>query len=162
MTPFVVLAVLMLSAPALARPAAPVVGQASVIDGDTIDIHARRVRLFGIDAPESRQLCREASGKSYRCGALAANELAGFIARRPVSCKPVNRDRYGRMIAVCTVGGIDLADWLVRRGLALDWPKYGGGRYAAAQKEARQGLKGVWKGRFEPPWEWRRRDTGRR
>lgn len=139
--------------PALAG--AEIVGQASVIDGDTIEIHGQRIRLFGIDAPESRQSCRKAA-VAYRCGATAANSLSDFIDRRPVSCAQVDRDQYGRVVAVCTVSGIDLADWLVGHGLALDWPRYSAGRYAAAQERARRALEGLWKGDFEPPWEWRR------
>jgi endonuclease YncB( thermonuclease family) len=59
-------------------------GQASVIDGDTLEIHGTRIRLWGIDAPESSQLCRNDESLQYRCGAKAANELDAFIARRPV------------------------------------------------------------------------------
>jgi endonuclease YncB( thermonuclease family) len=33
-------------------------GQASIVDGDTLEIHGTRIRLWGIDAPESSQLCR--------------------------------------------------------------------------------------------------------
>ncbi|WP_319798816.1 thermonuclease family protein [Nitrobacter sp.] len=102
--------------------AGPIVGQASVVDGDTIEIHGQRIRFAGIDAPESDQLCRDEDSALYRCGQKAANDLAAFIDRRPVQCIEVDRDRYGRAVAVCTVAGVDLADWLVRSGLALDRP----------------------------------------
>jgi endonuclease YncB( thermonuclease family) len=65
-------------------------GQASIIDGDTLEIHGTRIRLLGIDAPESSQLCRGEDSLQYRCGAKAANELDAFIARRPVDCSPVS------------------------------------------------------------------------
>src|ERR1700751_3967576 len=90
-------------------------GQASVIDGDTIEIHGTRIRLWGIDAPESTQLCRGEDSLQYRCGAKAANDLDAFIARRPVSCTPISLDQYGRPVATCSVDGADLGDWLVRR-----------------------------------------------
>jgi endonuclease YncB( thermonuclease family) len=61
------------------------VGQASVIDGDTLEIHGVRIRLWGIDAPESSQLCRGEDSLQFRCGAQAANGLGAFIARRPVN-----------------------------------------------------------------------------
>lgn len=60
------------------------VGQASVVDGDTLEIHGIRIRLWGIDAPESSQLCRGEDSLQYRCGAQAANDLDAFIAWRPV------------------------------------------------------------------------------
>ena len=135
--------------------AADQTGQASVIDGDTLEIHGIRIRLWGIDAPESSQLCRSADSLQYRCGAKAANELAEFIAGRPVSCIPRTLDRYRRTVGSCAVDGADLANWLVRQGLALDWPRYSNGRYAAAQEEARQGERGVWSGSFVEPWRFR-------
>jgi endonuclease YncB( thermonuclease family) len=110
-------------------------GQASVIDGDTIEIHGARIRLWGIDAPESTQLCRGEDSLQYRCGAKAANDLDGFIARRPVSCTPISLDQYGRTVATCTVDSTDLGKWLVSNGLALDWPNYSRGMYDKIQRE---------------------------
>jgi endonuclease YncB( thermonuclease family) len=107
-------------------------GQASIIDGDTLEIHGTRIRLWGIDAPESSQLCHDEDSNLYRCGAQAANDLDHFVARRPLSCIPLNLDPYGRTVATCSVNGTDLGDWLVRGGLALDWPQYSKGKYAAA------------------------------
>ncbi|WP_407166602.1 thermonuclease family protein [Bradyrhizobium sp. ORS 111] len=131
------------------------VGQASVVDGDTLEIHGTRIRLWGIDAPESTQLCRGDDSLQYRCGAKAANDLDGFIARRPVDCSPISLDRYGRMVATCTVGGIDLSEWLVRGGLALDWPQYSKRRYSAVQREAERAGRGLWAGSYIEPWLYR-------
>ena len=119
------------------------VGQVSVIDGDTLEINGTRIRLWGIDAPESSQLCRREDSLPYRCGAKAANELDAFIARRSVDCAPVSLDQYGRTVAVCSIGGVDVAEWLVRNGLALDWPQYSKGKYATAQHDAEHAGKGV-------------------
>jgi endonuclease YncB( thermonuclease family) len=58
--------ILIATVPALADDLA---GQASVIDGDTLEIHGTRIRLWGIDAPESSQLCRGEDSLQYRCGA---------------------------------------------------------------------------------------------
>ncbi len=151
-------AALLAAAPAIAEP---IVGVASVVDGDTIEIHGTRIRINGIDAPESRQLCLDAAGKQYRCGQQAALALADFLdAHRPASCIEVDRDRYGRTVAVCTAGGQDVADWLVRGGHALDWPRYSDGAYASAEKAAQVARRGMWAGSFARPWEWRRgRDT---
>jgi endonuclease YncB( thermonuclease family) len=130
-------------------------GQASIIDGDTLEIHGARIRLWGIDAPESDQLCRNDDSEHYRCGQKAANDLDVFIARRRVECVEVDRDQYRRAVAVCTVAGVDLADWLVRNGHALDWPKYSKGDYAAAQDEAKRADRGMWSGSFVEPWRYR-------
>ena len=83
------------------------IGQASVIDGDTIEIHGARVRIFGIDAPESDQLCHDARSYQYRCGQKASNALFDFVGRRLVECVEVDRDRYKRAVSV-SVGRISL------------------------------------------------------
>jgi endonuclease YncB( thermonuclease family) len=127
-------------------------GQASIIDGDTLEIHGTRIRLWGIDAPESSQLCRGDGSIQYRCGAKAANELDAFIARRPVDCSPVSLDQYRRTVAVCSIGGVDIAEWLVRNGLALDWPTYSKGKYDGAQREAEHAGRGIWAGSYVEPW----------
>ncbi|MEH2482043.1 endonuclease YncB(thermonuclease family) [Nitrobacteraceae bacterium AZCC 2146] len=135
--------------------AGDLVGQASVIDGDTIEIHGTRVRLFGIDAPESDQTCHDDDGKLYRCGQKAANELSAFIGAKTVSCIPQNTDRYGRTVAICSASSVDLADWLVRGGLALDWRQYSKGKYADAQKAAERSGDGMWGGQWVEPWRYR-------
>jgi endonuclease YncB( thermonuclease family) len=131
------------------------VGQASVIDGDTLEIHGARIRLWGIDAPESSQLCRGEDSLQFRCGAQAANDLDAFIARRPVNCVPVSLDQYGRTVATCSVGGADLGEWLVLNGLALDWSQYSKGRYGGAQHNAERAGRGIWKGSYVEPWRYR-------
>jgi endonuclease YncB( thermonuclease family) len=113
--------------------AADLAGQASIIDGDTLEIHGTRIRLWGIDTPESDQLCRNQDSEHYRCGQKAANDLDALVARRPVACIEVDRDQYKRSFAVCTVAGIDLAEWVVKNGLAVDWPQYSKGAYSVAQ-----------------------------
>jgi endonuclease YncB( thermonuclease family) len=127
-------------------------GQASIIDGDTLEIHGTRIRLWGIDAPESSQLCRGDDSIQYRCGAKAANDLDSFLAQRPIDCAPVNLDQYRRTVAVCSVDGVDLADWLVRNGLALDWPQYSKGKYDKAQRDAEHAGRGIWDGSYVEPW----------
>lgn len=149
------LAVLVLAIAGSVARADDLTGQASVIDGDTIEIHGTRIRVFGIDAPEADQLCRNEQSDLYRCGQRASNALSDYIARRLVSCVEVNRDRYRRSVSVCTVAGMNIADWLVRNGLALDWPQYSKGGYAAAQSEAKQMERGMWAGSFKEPWLYR-------
>ena len=83
---------------------------------------------------------------------VAANDLDAFIARRPVNCLPISLDRYGRTVATCSVGGADLDDWLVRNGLALDWPQYSKRKYDDVQREAEQAGRGMWAGSYVEPW----------
>lgn len=136
---------------------ATLVGHASVIDGDTIEIHGERVRFNGIDAPESAQQCRDSAGKSYRCGSKSAAALDDLLkASSPTRCEFVERDRYGRFVGDCfRADGISVQEFLVRSGWAMDWPRYSNGAYATFQDAAKAERIGIWAGEFQPPWEWR-------
>ncbi len=139
----------------LAAPApTDVAGIPNVIDGDTIEIHDQRIPLHGIDAPESRQLCR-LDGKPWQCGKDAANALAEKIARRPMTCEDLGRNRYKRIIARCTVAGEDLGEWLVRQGLALAYRRYAMD-HVDEEVDAQAARRGILAGEFVKPWEWRR------
>jgi endonuclease YncB( thermonuclease family) len=136
---------------------ADMVGVASVIDADTIEIHGQRIRLHGIDAPEGGQTCLDAAGRNWRCGQQAALALQDLIGRRTVSCDERDVDRYGRIVvSQCFVGDVDVNEWLVAQGLALAYRRYSLA-YVAAEDEARDAGRGMWAGTFELPWEWRRR-----
>lgn len=119
--------------------ASDIAGVASVVDGDTIEIHGTRIRLSGYDTPE----------RGKRCGDMnvyqkAAFVLSDFIGARTVICKPQETDRHGRTIATCAAGGIDLGSHMVRSGWGRDWPRYSEGKYADDERVARQSEAGLW------------------
>jgi endonuclease YncB( thermonuclease family) len=121
------LSALILPALSLISPAAAdsLVGRASVVDADTVEVAGQRIRLHAIDAPESSQLCRTGTGEDYRCGQIAALALADFIGARNLTCTQTDIDRYQRIVAVCSVGGVDINAWLVENGHALAYRQYG-------------------------------------
>ena len=127
-------------------------GIARVLDGDTIEIDAVRVRLWGVDAPEGRQSCL-AGGRRWPCGRRATQALARRIDGRRVACE--ERDRDGRIIAVCRQGGRDVSAWLVREGWALAYRRYSRA-YVEEELAAKAARRGLWRGEFVPPWDWRR------
>ena len=146
---------------AACTPAAPTItGRASVIDGDTLEIHDRRIRLWGVDAPEGRQSCDGADGAVYACGRLAGNRLDQQLQDKTVSCFEEDTDRYGRMVARCEVGGEDVGGWLVQQGYAVRYARYAGNAYRAEETTARAEGAGVWAGRFTSPEDWRRARRG--
>lgn len=131
------------------------VGVASLIDADTLEIRGVRIRLHGIDAPESRQLCTNPSGQQWRCGQQAALALSDRIGRRTVNCAVRDIDRYDRAIAVCTQDNQDLNRWLVSEGWAVAYRRYSRD-YIGAEDLARRAGRNIWSGQFVMPWDWRR------
>jgi endonuclease YncB( thermonuclease family) len=143
-----------LSATGATRSAAErvIVGKAWVVDGDTIHVAGLRIRLLGIDAPESAQTCTDSDGKAWFCGRAATHELIKHLAGRRLRCQSVGHDRYRRALAVCALpDGSDLNAWLVREGWAVAY-----GHYRAEEAEAKAAKRGIWASTFIPPWEWRR------
>lgn len=127
----------------------------TAIDGDTLRADGRRIRLSGIDAPEMHQTCRDAQGREWPCGQEAKQQLAGLIARGKVVCAGSGDDRYGRLLAICSADGTaDLGEAMVRAGFAVDYRRYTED-YLAAERQARADGRGIWRGRFEWPEDWR-------
>jgi endonuclease YncB( thermonuclease family) len=132
-----------------------ITGRASVVDGDTLEIRTVRIRLHGIDAPESAQRCRNARGEPYLCGARSALLLSEQTGVRNVTCTERDRDRYGRIVAVCRLGARDLNAWMVQQGLAVAYRQYSRD-YIRLEDEARAARRGLWAGAFQMPAEYRR------
>ncbi len=140
--------------PAPSASANAISGTASVVDADTLDIHGERVRLNGVDAPESGQKCKDAAGKFYRCGTVAANALDAWINRNPVTCAITGKDRYSRLLGECSVRGQSVQSWLVASGHALAYRAYSTA-HVTAEVKAQQAGAGIWAGEFVMPWDWR-------
>lgn len=130
-------------------------GRARVADGDTIEIDGSRIRLHGVDAPELHQRCSR-DGVSFDCGREVAERLRAFIADRELRCVGRNRDRYGRIVGVCTADGIDVNGWLVAQGLARAYLAHSRA-YAGEEQRARAARLGLWSAEWEAPWDWRAR-----
>lgn len=125
-----------------------------VIDGDSLFINNREIRLSGIDAPEYRQICYDSDGAEYFCGKEALKMLKNMIDDTLI-CKPKVVDRYGREVADCFVGDKNINKEMVRLGYAVAYDRYTKD-YVAAQKEAKKHKRGIWSGRFMKPELYRR------
>jgi endonuclease YncB( thermonuclease family) len=122
-----------------------------VIDGDTLVVEGRTVRLWGIDAPELSQTCGgDAVEPVWDCGRRSRLLLQALVGSAPVVCETRARHR-GRVVAVCAVGGRDIAAAMVSAGMALDDAAYSNGRYSREQAAARRERRGLWRGPFETP-----------
>jgi len=142
-------------APPLPPASGPdIVGYARVIDGDTIEIGGQRIRLEGIDAPETSQDCPRRWFGNWDAGRAATRHVARLVEGRQVRCVPLGNDRYRRTLGVCSVDGHEINGDLVRQGLAWAFAKYSL-RYVDVEKEARAARLGVWQAHCQPAWDYR-------
>jgi endonuclease YncB( thermonuclease family) len=138
--------------------AADLSGVPRIVDGDTLAIGATKVRLEGIDAPETDQVCFNANGAHWACGIDARDQLITHIAGRDVECTSHGTDAYRRTLATCYLAGEDLNGWLVQQGWALFYVKYSSA-YRQVEDDARTNQRGLWQGAFIAPWDWRHRNN---
>jgi len=137
---------------ALFLPPEPMLsGRATAVDGDTLRIGERRIRLLGLDAVELDQTCTDQSAASWPCGRDARAFLAGLTKGEATICASAGRDRYRRVLAHCSVRQADLGEQLVRAGWATADLEYG-----LALADARFNGRGIWAGTFDDPAQWRR------
>ena len=135
--------------------AGEIAGNPIITDGDTIKIINKRIRLHGIDAPESKQLCKKNS-KEYRCGIIATDALTKKVNKKKVRCRVQDKlDRYKRYIGVCFVKAINLNQWMVRNGYAVAYRRYSKD-YIKDEEYAKKNKLGLWSGAFINPEKWRK------
>ena len=137
-----------------------VTGKPIITDGDTVRFdgvagyNKVRVRLQGIDAPETEQQCKR-GGVKYPCGTDSHQALLDFVGGKPVTCVAEGVDRYKRMIGRCSVDGFDMGEYMVKNGHAVAYRRYDD-TYIPAEDSARANRIGLWSGQFILPEKWRR------
>lgn len=134
--------------------AVPASAQVRIIDGDTLDIGETRYRINGIDAPELGQRCQTASGKNWGCGVQAREMLKRFTQSGKVRCRRLATDDYEREIARCQAGSLDLAEAMVRAGMAWAYVKFSN-EYTPMQTAAQRAKRGIWQGPAKQAWVFR-------
>lgn len=128
----------------ISSPAAPAIA----VDGDSLEIGSRRIRLMGIDAPEYDQFCKRGDGTLYPCGQLAADYLKTLTEGKIVTCRIHKQDKYKRDLCTCYVGNTDLNAEMIRSGNAVVYLE---SAYAAEEALARRSRTGIWNGIFMHP-----------
>lgn len=136
--------------PAYAQSAS---GDARALDGDSLVVGGREVRLFGIDAPELDQTC-EKGGSSWPCGQVAKDQLAALVARQQVDCRGQGVDQYNRVLAVCAAGHDELNRIMVEQGWAVAYRQFSDA-YIAQELHAKTHGLGIWSSTFAVPSEHR-------
>ena len=139
-------------------------GFAKVVDGDTIKINSKKIRLYGIDAPEKKQKCKKtyltisfmSFTKDYMCGEVSMQKLIKKINKQKLNCNILDVDRYKRLIGECFKRNINLNSWMVSNGYAVAYRKYSK-KYVTDEINAKNNKLGIWQGKFEMPWDYRRK-----
>ena len=144
--------VALVAAPA---PAEELSGAARVVDSNTLEIGARRVRLIGVDAPDLAQTCPARKGETYPCGRVSAQTLAKLVKDGPLACQGDQTDVAGRLLVRCSIRGFDVGEQFVLTGRAFADPDTGDS-YRRAEGTAEKLREGMWRGEFQKPWEWRK------
>ena len=137
---------------------ADLTGFPRVVDGDTVAIGSTRIRLEGIDAPETDQICLNGNGDRWTCGIEARDQLIAHVAGREINCTASGIDAYKRTLGTCKLAGEDLNGWMVQQGWALSYTKYSS-VYRRAEDDAKTHQRGLWRGAFIAPWDWRHRNN---
>ena len=140
-------------------------GFAKVVDGDTIKINSRKIRLYGIDAPEKKQKCKKtyltisfmSFTKDYMCGEVSTQKLIKKINNQKLNCNILDVDKYKRLIGECFKRNINLNSWMVSNGYAVAYRKYSK-KYVSDEINAKNNKLGIWQGKFEMPWDYRRKN----
>lgn len=100
-------------------------GNAYVIDGDTIVIRKTKIRLAGIDAPELHQ----------PWGQKSKWEMVAICKGQTVTAELNGEASHDRQVGICTLqDGTDIGAELIRRGLAIDYTHFSGGKYRHLEK----------------------------
>ncbi len=131
------------------------IGVPVVVDGDTIRLAGKSVRLIGMDAPEMRQTC-SIGGSDFACGKAASRHLEKLVSGHTVDCQGWRYDIYERLLAECRISNAPSAQaslnrQMVEDGWAISWHDYG-----AEEKRARKAGRGLWQSEFIEPSVWRR------
>jgi endonuclease YncB( thermonuclease family) len=125
-----------------------------VIDGDTIHIGKLKYRFFGIDAPETKQICEKDNIK-IQCGVIARNVLKNKIADKIPKCIVKDKDRFQRLVAECFIGKESLSRFMVREGYAVAYTQYSKD-FVEDEKYAKENKLGIWAMTFQIPSEYRK------
>jgi endonuclease YncB( thermonuclease family) len=137
--------------------AAEITGVPKIREADQVQIGSTRIRLGGIDAPSTDQLCLNTKGERWTCGVAARDELIKRFGGKTWTCQTRAIDRRGRTVARCQADGEDVQKWLASTGWALAYTRVSKD-YEADEKIAREAKAGMWQGAFIAPWDWRVRN----
>ena len=129
-------------------------GKAKIIDGDTIHIGKYKIRLHGIDAPETNQKCT-LDEETWNCGIQSTLALKNFILDKEVYCEIIDIDQYKRFVGICFVDNENMNKYMVSNGWAIAY-RYYSTLFVEDEEMAQKNKLGIWQGTFIEPYLFRK------
>ena len=133
-----------------------IIGNPNIIDGDTIYINSSKIRLHGIDAPEREQNCIFEQ-KKWLCGMQSTIQLKKLINSQIIKCIVNDVDIYKRYVAICYLNKLNINKTMVKNGWAIAY-RYYSKDYIDEEFIAKRKKLGIWKGTFEEPYIFRKKN----
>ena len=132
-------------------------GKAFALDGDSIKVGKKEVRLFGLDAPEYKQKCLDQNNQEYGCGIISHDFLTKLINGKKVECVYAEKDKYDRFLGKCFIGEVSINEEIVKNGMAVIYNfTESSDKMDNLEKQAKATKIGIWRGSFELPKDYRK------
>ena len=131
-------------------------GKPIIIDGDTIYVDKNKIRLHGIDAPETNQKCT-LDEETWNCGIQSTLALKNFILDKEVYCEIIDIDQYKRFVGICFVDNKNMNKYMVRNGWAIAY-RYYSTLFVEDEEIAQKQKSGIWQGTFIEPYLFRKKN----
>ena len=131
-------------------------GKPIIIDGDTIHIGKNKIRLHGIDAPETNQKCT-LDEETWNCGIQSTLALKNFILDKEVYCEIIDIDQYKRFVGICFVDNKNMNKYMVRNGWAIAY-RYYSTLFVEDEEIAQKQKSGIWQDTFIEPYLFRKKN----
>jgi endonuclease YncB( thermonuclease family) len=134
-------------------------GKTFVIDGDSINVAGKEVRLVGIDAPEYKQNCFDEKNEEYSCGQISRDFLTELIGEKKVTCAFSGKDKYERYLGKCFIGEVSINEEILKNGMAVIYDfNETDEKMEKLEAQAKSKKLGIWRGAFQLPKEYRKQN----
>ncbi len=132
-------------------------GKVFVLDGDSIKVGKKEVRLFGLDAPEYKQSCFDAQNEEYACGQASRDFLSNLANGKEANCIYAEKDKYDRFLSKCFIGEVSINEEIVKNGMGVIYNfTESDEKMDALEIAAKKKKLGIWQGTFQLPKEYRK------
>jgi endonuclease YncB( thermonuclease family) len=132
-------------------------GNSFVLDGDSLKVGGKEVRLFGLDAPEYNQTCFDEKNEEYPCGQVSRDFLISLAGGKEVKCTYAEKDKYDRFLSKCFVGKFSINEEIIKNGMGVIYNfTESDKKMDELETSAKEQKLGIWRGAFQLPKDYRK------